>query len=600
MSAQLSTFCRQLYQFLRQVSLAQMKSQIFAGIFSIVLLLLVGCGGSGNGGGSNTISYRTNWNSTSGSQIVQITNLSTSAMSTRLIKSTDVDEIGDFGGLENGRYLVKVTLHSDMTGSSPSLGEITAIIQPTGTESFTSEVGGVNTDIVITPGVSIIPQGTTQQYAAHLVGASGKAHFASPGQLTFSANGNVTVDASTKIALAGSPGSGNLVVNYGPDSLTKTLPITVTATGTTTSEWTILVYMNAANDLYPYSTLNMNQIEEVAGNPNVRFVVQWKQSQSNFPSSTFNGTRRYLAKPDVTNNIASQLVQNMGTSVDMGLPSTLADFISWGKANYPANRYGLIVWNHGNGWQRSANSTRAVSYDDQTGNAIQIYQLDSALGSNHFDFLAWDSSLMQMLEVAYEVRSNADYVIGSEESPPGEGYPYDDVFRPFRDNATASTRNLSKSFVDGMVNDPRYTSRKITQSVIESSKLPALANSVSELAVTLINRRNLILSTLADIRANAKSFSQTGVRKYYDLGDICTRLKNAPGMPSDVADAATQVLADLDNAVVWEGHNAQSLGSTGLAIDYSTGGLFTSLQTDYNPLKLAIDTYWDEWLRVSP
>jgi hypothetical protein len=35
--------------------------------------------------------------------------------------------------------------------------------------------------------------------------------------------------------------------------------------------------------------------------------------------------------------------------VNMGDPGTLASFISFGLANYPADKYGLIMWDHGGG-----------------------------------------------------------------------------------------------------------------------------------------------------------------------------------------------------------------------------------------------------------
>lgn len=49
--------------------------------------------------------------------------------------------------------------------------------------------------------------------------------------------------------------------------------------------------------------------------------------------------------------------------------------------------------------------------------SIQTWDVGTALGSEHFDIIAWDLSLMQMVEVAYELRNNADYVVGSEERP---------------------------------------------------------------------------------------------------------------------------------------------------------------------------------------
>src|SRR5689334_22604707 len=45
------------------------------------------------------------------------------------------------------------------------------------------------------------------------------------------------------------------------------------------SRWTVLVYMNAANDLQPDSLLNVGQMASVGSDgTNLNFVVQWKQA----------------------------------------------------------------------------------------------------------------------------------------------------------------------------------------------------------------------------------------------------------------------------------------------------------------------------------
>jgi hypothetical protein len=35
----------------------------------------------------------------------------------------------------------------------------------------------------------------------------------------------------------------------------------------------------------------------------------------------------------------------------MGAQSTLTNFLDWVFYNFPANYYGLILWNHGGGWE---------------------------------------------------------------------------------------------------------------------------------------------------------------------------------------------------------------------------------------------------------
>ncbi|MEZ0327418.1 MAG: clostripain-related cysteine peptidase [Fimbriimonas sp.] len=370
------------------------------------------------------------------------------------------------------------------------------------------------------------------------------------------------------------------------------------------SKWTVLVFMNAANDLSQFAPLNMNQLERVAGNPEVRFVVQWKQSTDLAFPTKFNGTRRYLVKPDSSNDINSTVVQEMGTHVDMGQVATLREFVTWARAEYPSDRLALIVWNHGNGWQRGPASdeiTRGVSYDDQTGNSIQTWELAQATAGLGIDLLAFDSSLMQMVEVAYEMRANVPFIVGSEESPPGEGYPYDLVFAPWRDNPTASTETLSKSFVDGMVNNPPYVNRKITQSVLRSSKLGDVATAASGLATTLIAHPELS-DEIRDARVAAQPYSSTPdvtTRQYYDMMGFAEEL-SARVAVQDVKDACAALKAALGAAILWNGHNAQSAQSRGLAVDLSKASQFATKTVNYQRMQWAADTTWDEWLTVAP
>src|SRR5262249_48857567 len=141
------------------------------------------------------------------------------------------------------------------------------------------------------------------------------------------------------------------------------------------------------------------------------------------------------------------------------------------------------------GWQHGPvpiDTGRAVSYDDDTHHAIDIWQLQTALSGQGLDAIAFDASLMQMSEVAYQLRTSAPLVVGSEESPPGEGYPYDTVFQNFASSPDLAPSLLCRGFVDGMLSDPAYVTRKITQSVLDSSKLTAVGTAASDLANTLI------------------------------------------------------------------------------------------------------------------
>ena len=586
-----------------------MRSYLWSGLIGFVLLCLLGCGG-GEGGdlASYTVTYRTRWAGPALSQYITVTNANGDTVATQVInnpitlmQSRDQESVYTFPSLPSGRYTVNATLYSEVDANGTDAGAITLAVSLDRARVITANTGGIIAGITVTrPEISITP-GAVVPFSAAATDAAGAYLFTQPTDFSWTALGGVgTVSTSGQFS-ATSVGTGLVRATYTPNGLQGSSSVTVTAPNVQRSKWTVLVYLNAANDLFTYSDPNVNQMEKVAANPDVRFVVQWKQSKSNFAASSFDGTRRYLVRPDTTTQINSTLLQDLGQTVDMGLPQTLNDFIKWGQANYPADRYCLVVWNHGSGWNRSANNIgRAVSFDDQTGNTIHTWELDQALAGVKLDVLAFDASLMQMMEVAYEVRNNFDYVAGSEESPPGEGYPYDAVFSPFVANPSAPTVNLVKGFVDGMINDPRYTNRKITQSVIDTSKLPAAASALSIWATEMTVNNAALQAAIPAARTASQAYSPSTVRYYHDIIDFATRLQAQPNVPTSVSTAAANAVTAVRSAIVWEAHNTKSANSNGLAIDLTPGMRFNSYAPDYAKMKFGIDTQWDEWLKIAP
>jgi len=206
---------------------------------------------------------------------------------------------------------------------------------------------------------------------------------------------------------------------------------------------------------------------------------------------------------------------------------------------------------------------------------------------------------MQMMEVAYEIKDHCKYVIGSEESPPGEGLPYNTIFNNFRDNPDATTLTLSKFFVDGMLGVPAYATRKITQSVIDTTKLVPLATAISTLGTALNNNLGTLAAVVPTVRTAVQKYSPNGSRIYADLFDLCLKLESNTANATIIS-ATAGVKTALTSAVVWEGHNAQSSGSHGLSIDFSVGTSFSLVASDYANLQFAKDSTWDDWLAIAP
>lgn len=594
--------------------------------------VIAGCGGGGGGTGSGNgsltlgacsvttasgqINYSTIWGSApnQASQVIDIYDVDGFLVRTDSIPNRNGASSSNLilSNLVAGTYELRATIYNSPNANGGVYRQVRTVA-----DLCSQGPGGANLGVMtsnaLTPtsvrtspaSLNLLTQQTSPVFGTAMNGSV--AVFTPVNAISYGVTGGVgTLSGGTFTATTA--GSGTVTATLNSPSLTGTLPVTVTTQQVTQGKWTVLVYMNAANDLFSFSDGDMNEMEQVAGNPDVRFVVQWKQSKSVFPASSFDGVRRYLVKSDSNTSIVNSTVvqnnlrQNNGDPLDMGDPQTLKEFVEWGKANYPADRYVLILWNHGNGWKRGPQDamTRGFSYDDESGNSINTWEIGQALQGQTFDILSWDSSLMQMMEVAYEARAHASYIVGSEESPPGEGLPYHLVFDGFRDNPNSTTAALSNEFVTGMLGYAPYNTRKITQSVIDSSKLVALRQSLNTLGNVLLANVSSLGTAIPAARNNAKAYSDTTTRKYRDLVDVCLKLEADSTVPAQVKTACADVRAKVAAAVIHEGNNANSEPSYGISIDFSPGTLFGTYALDYLQLEFAQDSSWNEFLSQAP
>ncbi len=94
----------------------------------------------------------------------------------------------------------------------------------------------------------------------------------------------------------------------------------------------------------------------------------------------------------------------------------------------PSKSPGIIFWSHSSGWkgaQRVAAASR--TFGQEQGREIELPDLAKALltASRKPAFIMFDSCYMGCVEVAYELRNCADYLVASVCEVPTDGMPYD-------------------------------------------------------------------------------------------------------------------------------------------------------------------------------
>ena len=344
------------------------------------------------------------------------------------------------------------------------------------------------------------------------------------------------------------------------------------------SKWTFMVYMNGDNNLEYYADSDLEEMERVGSSNDVNIIVQLDRYST-------SGCWKYKV-----NQGSLEILQTL-PELDSGSPDTLRDFANWAMTNFPAQHYALIIWNHGNGWRLRALETRGISFDDTSGTYIDSVKLKQAINQiNHrIDILGMDACLMAMVEVAYQVKGNVDYLVGSEASEPGNGWPYDDILSTLVSNPIISPRDFASDIVDNYV--ASYSSG-VTQSALDLSMINPLVNSCDSLAQVLRDKMSTYKSLIQSAVSNTQYFDRY-YPDYRDLYNFAENLQNINNSP--IYYAAADVKNKIQDLVIRERHSSDLGNSHGVTIwlPYYSSSDFSS----YLSLDFANDTYWNEFLQ---
>ncbi len=336
--------------------------------------------------------------------------------------------------------------------------------------------------------------------------------------------------------------------------------LTMTSNEIKKKKWTVMVFLNGANNLEPFAIDDMNEMEKFGSTDDVNVIVEiarmehsdedrgaGEKPNSSYFSNPYQerekpqfyfgvgntpGVERYYMLKDEDDMRVQSVIKERVADVDHGSSEALASFGKWATKNYPAEHYALIVWNHGSGWT-------GISYDDNTHRGMDLpevrealeaicVQLDETQGKKKIDIVDFDACLMATYEVAFELCDSVDYLVASQELEPGEGLPYDDVLKWLTMYPEASPVSLCKNLVDcyvrsyGPGGSQTYNGRSgysETLSAIRMANIPQMRDALEEFAQLLEKRPKLLGETADEIISEARSFSG----RLVDIQDLCHR-----------------------------------------------------------------------------
>lgn len=430
------------------------------------------------------------------------------------------------------------------------------------------------------------------------------------------------------------------------------------ASGASGETWTIMLYQDADDkilekDIY----VDLNEAERVGSSENVNIVAQVDRFSEGYQGDgNWTNTKRfYVTQDDDLERVASQEVADIGEA-NMADGATLIDFITWAMEAYPADKYALIMEDHGMGWPGGWSDPTASRGGNQTtplaaklGDELYLNELDAALqqvrdsvGLDKFELIGLDACLMAHLEVFSALEPHARYVVASQETEPAIGWAYAGFLSALVANPGMTGAELSQAIVDSyVVSDERIVDdqaraelvgrgqpmgglfdillggqqaampsaqqvaaemgQNTTLAAIDMSAVPALLSSVNDFANQLqtVNQK-----PVAQARSYAQSFTSIFGSKvppsYIDLGHFVQLLKQA-GASGALGQAVDGVLGALDQAVIAEKHGPKLPGATGVSIYFPISQLYNTREAgpqSYIAIanRFSQDSLWDDFL----
>lgn len=417
--------------------------------------------------------------------------------------------------------------------------------------------------------------------------------------------------------------------------------------------WTVMLYQDADDSVLEQDIyMDLNEAERIGSSDQVNVVAQIDRYAGAYTGDgDWTSARRYyLTQDDDLFHLNSEMLADLG-EVSMADPQTLVDFATWAIETYPADKYVLILSDHGMGWpggwtdpkpaaKRSVDNAFSQGIE---GNMIFTNELDQALGEiraktglDRFELVGMDACLMSHLEVLSALEPHTRYVVTSQETEPSLGWAYTGFLEaleadPGMDGAGLGDEIVStyiekdERIVDdqaradflrqgspmgGLFGGPvnvsastltRQLSKSITLTATDLDALPGLMDAVNQLAFAMQKEDS---SVVGRARTYAQSFTsvfgENVPPSYIDLGNFAQLLAQETSS-STVRSAAAAVTEAVNRVVVAEKHGSQKPGATGISIYFPGSQLYRTAVAGANSYvqiadRFAEESLWDDYL----
>ena len=264
---------------------------------------------------------------------------------------------------------------------------------------------------------------------------------------------------------------------------------------------TVIVYMVADNDLSIDAYDNINNI--IKGTPanleNNRLLIYL---------DPFDRSPQLIEITNSKNGIIKKVIKDYTEQNSLD-PRIMKDILVEIITIYPSESYGLILWSHGTSWLPPGSTLRSFGLDRD--DEMDIIFLEQSLPLK-FEFIIFDACYMGSIEVVYQLRNKANYIISSPTEILSTGFPYELIVSDLFGNSD-NLKNIANTFYQYYYSkNGAYQSASI--SLIYTGKLEELAEKTNKLLTD-----NSLKESMFNID-NIQNFDSNRIGLTYDFFDF--------------------------------------------------------------------------------
>ena len=362
------------------------------------------------------------------------------------------------------------------------------------------------------------------------------------------------------------------------------------------ADWTVMVYAHADHNLTSALMEDLLEMEQAGSSDHFNIITQtdintkaratklWEFKNKVNPDD-FDGIARLLIGPDTdgkANTFNSSIIERYPEENNMDNPEELKNFVDWSINNYPAKRYGLVLWNHGGQFVGYGGDTQNGTL--KHGKGLTSGQIREALlsslnesGIHKFDFIGFDTCLMGATEVIADFHDLCEIYFGCAELDYGDGWDYGNTLNYLKSNPDIDIRTFALNEVQIWDEHHSYSSMDKTHKVhaaFDMEKFDAFAESFYEFSLLLNDYAKSAENEIPKIRAEATHYSVSSRSKakspthFIDLGDLVDNVATTVVDDESLKSAAQELSANIGQMVLAKAVGSERLNVSALSIAY--------------------------------